>query len=196
MRYSPSTKQARIEARDKRIAQMIENGWEYEKRNDCELIILTQIFANHCVAMGFKGTAYKPFFHYRFKNIEQRIDFINRQIETLKSYESERKASRKSPPASDYFMIGDVLYTSWGYDQTNVDWYQVTKVKGKSIWLRKIAENSSDAGNCSSGYTQPRRNLFIGGEFRKTVQKDGYISADFGSMRKWDGKAKYCSSYH
>ncbi len=62
MRYSPSTKQARIEARDKRIAQMIENGWEYEKRNDCELIILTQIFANHCVAMGFKGTAYKPFF--------------------------------------------------------------------------------------------------------------------------------------
>ena len=159
MRHLANTKQGRIEARDRRIAQMIENGWEYEKRNDCELIILTQIFANHCVAMGFKGTAYKPFFHYRFKNIEQRIDFINRQIETLKSYESERKASRKSPPASDYFMIGDVLYTSWGYDQTNVDWYQVTKVKGKSIWLRKIAENSSDAGNCSSGYTQPRLSL-------------------------------------
>ena len=196
MRHSPNTKQGRIEARDHRIAQMIENGWEYEKRNDCELIILTQIFANHCVAMGFKGTAYKPFFYYRFKNIEQRIEFINKQIETLKSHESKGKASRKSPPASDHFMVGDVLYTSWGYDQTNVDWYQITKVKGKSIWLRKIAENSSDAGNCSNGYTQPRRNEFIGGEFRKTVQKDGYISADFGSMRKWDGKAKYCSSYH
>jgi len=194
MNYSPKTKEVRIKSRDEKIANLIDQGWEYEKRDDCDLIILTQSFSNHCVAMGFKGTAYKPWFYYRFRSIENRIKFIEERVRFL--VESKPKASRKSPMASEYFMVGDVLYTSWGYDQTNVDWYQVTKVKAKSIWLRRIAENSSDAGNCSSGYTQPRRYEFIGAEFRKTVQADGYISAEFGSMRKWDGKAKYCSSYH
>lgn len=196
LNYSPKTKQGRIDARDAKIANLINEGWEYEKRKDCDLIILTQSFMNHCVAMGFKGSALKPWFYYRFRSVENRIKFVNERIQFLIEHESKGKASRKSPPACDYFMVGDVLYTSWGYDQTNVDWYQVTKVKGKSIWLRRIAENSSDAGNCSSGYTQPRRNEFIGAEFRKTVQKDGYVSASFGSMRKWDGKAKYCSTYH
>tara|TARA_Y100001951_G_scaffold76194_1_gene63354 strand:- start:260 stop:844 length:585 start_codon:yes stop_codon:yes gene_type:complete len=190
-----NTKQARMEARDAKIAYLLEQGWEYEKRGDCDLIILTQSFENHCVAMGFKGSALKPWFYYRFKTIERRIEFVNERVEFLK--ENCAKKSRKSPDAKDHFEVGDVLFDSWGYDQTNVDWFQVTKVKGKSIWLRPICENSSDAGNCSYGYTQPRRNHFKGEEFRKTVQPDGYVCSPLrGSLRKWDGKPQYCSSYH
>ena len=189
------TKKGRIEARDAKIAYLLDQGWEYEKRDDCELIVLTQAFSTHCVAMGFKGSALKPWFYYRFKTIERRIEFVNEKVEFLK--ENCVKKSRKSPDAKEHYCVGDVLYDSWGYDQTNVDWFQVTKVKGKSIWLRPIRENSSDAGNCSYGYTQPRRNEFKGVEFRKTVQPDGYVCSPLrGSLRKWDGKPQYCSSYH
>ena len=34
--------------------------------------------------------------------------------------------------------IGDVFVESWGYDQTNVDFYQVTRVMPKSVEIRAI----------------------------------------------------------
>ena len=30
---------------------------------------------------------------------------------------------------------GDIIYTSWGYEQTNIDFYMVTKANGKSVWF-------------------------------------------------------------
>jgi hypothetical protein len=37
--------------------------------------------------------------------------------------------------------VGTIFYTSWGYDQTNVEWFQVTRISssGLSVWLRPIA---------------------------------------------------------
>ena len=192
---TPKTKQGRMQMRDEKISKLIDEGWEYNKIEDCGLIVLTHIFSNRIVALGFKGSSLKPWFHYRFSSVEKRIKFVQDRIDFLRKNSVSK--SRKSPDASEHYMEGDVLYDSWGYDQTNIDWYQVTKVKGKSIWLRKIAENSSDAGNCSSGYTQPRRYEFTGGEFRKTVQPGGHVCSPLrGGLYKWDGKPKYCSSYH
>lgn len=41
--------------------------------------------------------------------------------------------------------IGDILVSSWGYDQTNIDFYQVTKVTKSSVWLRSIRGQVSEA---------------------------------------------------
>ena len=35
--------------------------------------------------------------------------------------------------------IGDIFYSSWGYDQTNIDYYMVTKIIGKTfVEIQKI----------------------------------------------------------
>ena len=34
--------------------------------------------------------------------------------------------------------VGDILYSSWGYDQTNIDFYAVRKVSDSSVWIQKI----------------------------------------------------------
>lgn len=34
--------------------------------------------------------------------------------------------------------VGDILDSSWGYDQTNIDFYQVVKTTEHSVWLRSI----------------------------------------------------------
>ena len=33
---------------------------------------------------------------------------------------------------------GSIFYSSWGYDQTNIDFYQVVKATAKTVWLRKL----------------------------------------------------------
>jgi len=38
------------------------------------------------------------------------------------------------------YKLGDILKMSWGYDQTNVDFFEVTKLVGKTmIEIRKVA---------------------------------------------------------
>ena len=36
-------------------------------------------------------------------------------------------------------VIGDLLYTTWGYERTNVDFFQVIAIKKSRVWIRKIA---------------------------------------------------------
>ena len=33
---------------------------------------------------------------------------------------------------------GTVLYSSWGYDQTNIDFYQVVRATDKTVWLQQL----------------------------------------------------------
>ena len=42
--------------------------------------------------------------------------------------------------------VGDIFYTSWGYDQTNVDYYEVVGLtpSGKSVKLHSIAATAHD----------------------------------------------------
>lgn len=38
--------------------------------------------------------------------------------------------------------IGDMFSMSWGYDQTNVNYFQVTRVTGKGVYVREIGAKS------------------------------------------------------
>lgn len=52
-------------------------------------------------------------------------------------------------------QVGEILVSSWGYDQTNIDYYQVTKVTKASVQIRKIAK-SVIAGGRDRSTQQPR----------------------------------------
>ena len=36
--------------------------------------------------------------------------------------------------------VGDILYSSWGYDQTNIDFYKVVKVSEFSVWIQELGK--------------------------------------------------------
>ena len=42
--------------------------------------------------------------------------------------------------------VGSIFASHWGYEQTNVDFYQVVEVKGKSVMIREINGNGHDTG--------------------------------------------------
>lgn len=77
----------------------------------------------------------------------------------------EYQARREQPTQNaDGVHIGDLFYGSWGYEQTNVDFFQVIALKGKHTAI--IARIAGDyiGGFCMSGNVRPCRDEFIDGE--------------------------------
>jgi hypothetical protein len=59
--------------------------------------------------------------------------------------------------------VGDLFYSSWGYEQTNIDFYQVTTVRNKMVGLTRIVGNSK-YDQAMAGHTTPVPNKFTGEE--------------------------------
>lgn len=60
--------------------------------------------------------------------------------------------------------VGDLFYASWGWEQTNIDYFQVVALKGEhTAVLRKIGREYI-GGYAYSGKCRPARNHFIGEE--------------------------------
>ncbi len=102
-------------------------------------------------------------------------EFINRKLEIKQFQEKKKEAIRKAKEEMNHsFKIGQILYDSWGYEQTNIDFYQVTAVLPKSIEVKRIA--SKYAKNQPSGYSSmsafvvPVPDAFVKPAERKPIQ--------------------------
>ncbi len=128
------------------------------------------VSADGLVALGFKGKAIKASFHYRFKTVEATKEYVKKFVNDVEKRASDKvaeKAERKAMVRA--LEVGDVLVSSWGWEQTNIDYYQVLELVGKSsIKLQEIGQqrtyNHSDSGQCV-----PLLNSFKGEVFTKKV---------------------------
>lgn len=98
-------------------------------------------------------------------------------------------------------QVGDVFYNSWGYEQTNIDFYQVVELRGtKQIVVREIRHKKTKDCDFCSCMVSPIKDDFIGESIRKTVKgtiEHPYCSAEFGLLSKttWDSE-HIETSYH
>ena len=154
----------------------------------------------HHLALAFHGKAQKPDFHYRYSSEEARNtavhDFFDGRRETLAAKASYRKSRQAETRELE---VGDVLSASWGYDQTNVDYYQVTKLIGKTmVEIRQIAAAREETG-FMSGRCEPQKDQFIGKPIRKAAKKGTVKVFDWGV---WASKitpnenGKFSSQYY
>lgn len=98
-------------------------------------------------AIAFWGSSAKSLWHHVYRTAEQRDAAIAEFHKGLTA-STARKQSTKAEKAAwtNPAKVGDLLYTSWGYDQTNVEFYAVTRVSGKRVWVREIAQDSESTG--------------------------------------------------
>lgn len=68
--------------------------------------------------------------------------------------------------------VGDLFYSSWGYEQTNIDFYQVTAVNKKMVDLTPIA-GAATYDQTMAGNTKPVPNKFTGDFKAHLVRFDG-----------------------
>src|SRR5688572_27134270 len=79
------------------------------------------------VAIGFRGKADKPAFHYSFRSPERRAQYVTEWMQRVDASEQDKRqrlAERRAKlsEAQTDLKPGDVLRSSWGYDQTNIDY--------------------------------------------------------------------------
>lgn len=95
--------------------------------------------------------------------------------------------------------VGDILYSSWGYDQTNVDFYRVIKRTKASIKLEELQYRSIESGDMSGSVVPIDHAIASSDVDGKTFRISNYgpICKISDSQRAylWDGKPKYVSYY-
>lgn len=85
-------------------------------------------------------------------------------------YEQRRQEPTQN---ADGVRVGDIYVVSWGYEQTNVDFYEVVALKGK-----KTAVVREIAGECIGGFAyqgkkRACRGAYIGPEYTVRSKPDG-----------------------
>lgn len=95
---------------------------------------------------------------------------------------------------------GMILCSTWGWEQTNVDFYEVTRATEKTVWLRPIAAQQERQVHAMAEELMPVPGEFIGAEFRRKIQPwgQGQISVSVNCVATastWTGAAVLATSY-
>ena len=104
---------------------------------------------------------------------------------------------------------GTILYSSWGYDQTNIDFWEVVRATPTMVELRQLQQETVEDG-FMQGHTRPllgqyRRPWPASGEDvteETTIKRKVHVGEpdtvrleSFAWARRWDGQPKWCSWY-
>ncbi len=99
---------------------------------------------------------------------------------------------------------GSIFYASWGYDQTNIDFYQVIARTDKMVTARRLRTKHSPA-HIMGSYVEPIPNSFLDGDhpyeqaygkaFKAKLKtlSDGepcFRVSESATAFPWDGKRK------
>lgn len=142
-------------------------------------------------AIGFCGRAIKADFHHRFGKTESAMKFAADWFEKkLARAAEEAKYKAESLAIAAATVVGDVFYSAWGYDQTQINYYEVTRVIGaRTFEIRRIAEQSADDGGQSmTGVCVPHLGQYIGDAKRVRMDDFGRVKVDYG---QWASKKEF-----
>jgi hypothetical protein len=165
--------------------------WKYEVPSPGGDVILYY-------AIAFVAKQNKPLFHYRFRDSAHRDREIEKAAENRRlmiKVKEERQQERRE--FKHDLKEGDILYSSWGYDQTNCNFYEVIKVLGqKVIEIRELAQKTVRAEGVGD-YVVPTPGQYArhSRPMRKQVAPGNSVRIEsYAHAHKWDGKPKYQTS--
>jgi hypothetical protein len=119
------------------------------------------VYASELSAIAYRGKATKPDWYYSFRTRAQRDETIARFFEKVKAnqeYQEKKREERKKFQTT--LKPGDILHTHWGYEQTNVEFFQVLTVKNNTVTVQQIAATTSETGYMC-GEKSPRKDAFL-----------------------------------
>lgn len=146
----------------------------------------------------------KTVFNYRFQSVERMMQYVEKFIEDRIESEKlreERKFEQKlqSIQLARAVKVGDLFVDSWGYEQTQVDLYQVVaKPSAKTVTVRPIAcetVEGSEGRDCR--YVRAVPNAFIGEEIKKRLNNyGGFKTYSYSSARPTTAESKHYNSWY
>jgi hypothetical protein len=115
-------------------------------------------------------------------------------------------------PAQANVKVGDFFVCSWGYDQTNVDYYKVVGLTPKGVKIQKWSMTATESSHASADYMVPgdgpvtrRFRDYETGEVTEYVEpvmtkrlqsynggESVYLNmTSYSNAYRWDGKPEY-----
>lgn len=152
---------------------------------DCDAVIYINRSAARPCARAYVGKSLKRAWAYSFKDPARMFKYIadfhateRARCAAKTARDAERKAFRHT------LKVGDVLYASWGYDQTNIDYYQITELHGEHLVSARPIASATHGTGWEQGRSVPDVGGFIGPAKR-------YKPTDGNKLRV----ASYCCAY-
>jgi len=151
-------------------------------------------------ARVFYGKQRKPVAAYQFPTEAARATkvgelFAGRQAWGVRK--ADRKTAQIAAAKAGNVEVGTYFYTSWGYDQTNIDWYRVEQLIGQTMALVvKVAAMDASNGNevSMTGKSVPSDQP-CGQPFKVRLNGDGFKVNGRYYANLWDGKPKNWTAY-
>jgi hypothetical protein len=168
-------------------------------RGGIDAIAYTYTRAGVPYALGYIAKQNRPAFHFRFRSEGRRAEHLDKffadTLTAQQARERRKTEAAEKRKAGHGFQVGQVLYSSWGWEQTNIDFYEVVKATPGSITIRQLAQDIRETG-FMSGPTVPRLGEYRKGEPDIRCMFSGHgFRLKHGSLSAWDGKPKTCSWY-
>ena len=94
------------------------------------------------------------------------------------------------------YKVDDILVWSWGYEQTNIDFFKVTELRGKTMVMLQQVHKRLDRGDDLASYVVPVPEEVKGEPLRRRVVQD-YDGAwvarmkHGSSLRLWKGTPEF-----
>lgn len=168
---------------------------------DAERMVSKCVRPSKKARLGYVGV-----FHFQFRSTDRMFDHADKylfDLEAKKEHKARRAAEKKerTEMARNSVIVDDIFVSSWGYEQTNVDAFQVVEKKGNaSVVLRPIACRVVEGTEMSHGMAQnvvPVHNAFIGEEtITKRISEYGIKINSYSSAFQWDGKREFYNSWY
>lgn len=182
---------------EKRLASrraLVPEGAVLDERSSAAAEVYRYERGPRLFALAFWGSAGRPSWHFLFRNAEERERRIGEFFESaVKALEAKAERKRKASEFRHTLKVGDVVHTSWGYDQTNVTFFEVTRVvSDKSVAIRPIRSRVEQTGTMS-GRAYPRPGEFCGEETVRRVREGNIVvNAEHGHYPAFPGGAEGC----
>ncbi len=91
---------------------------------------------------------------------------------------------------------GTIFVSHWGYDQTNVDFFEVISPTAKTVQLRPIARDRAPESRYMTSEVTPKPGEYIGEPFRRKLQPSNFVLIDSVAVaRVWGGRPETQTHY-
>lgn len=178
----------------------IPNGSKELKDDHCVVYLYDTVSNSgqeRFIAIGYRGTAGRPAFHISYRTPEARLQSVNAwRMRVAQRVDERRERQEQRRNYQHTLEVGSILVSTWGYEQTNVDFYQVTEVNGKFVTIREIGKDSKETG-WLQGDCRPVADSFVGDPLRRMVTQGNYVKIEsWGqSAHLWDGTTRHWTAY-
>jgi len=164
---------------------------------DCNADLFTCYFSTtKNAAIFYIGKRKDHAWYFTFRTATDMANKIKESIASVMAWDAmknARKAERKNATAG--VTVGQIYAYSWGWEQTNVDFFQVIAVKGNTFTIREIRGRQTDrsTGNSMAAYVSPVRDAFLSNS--EPIIKRSF-SMDHGSLDLTTDDAQHYMSWY